>query len=451
MSVAEGSPARPIQLPFLTADALMAGSDICVQCGLCLSVCPTYGLTGEEIQSPRGRVMLYRAAAEGLTDDRAAVLEAAYDCLDCRACQTVCPSGVKPGEMAVEARVGLQDGRAHGLRNKVMLWAFKHPVVVDLGNLVVRVYQRSGLQRIVRRTGVLRRLGRFGRELGNAESLLPDRPVAPALRARVPNLTPAVGERRGTVAFFLGCVMNAVFSEASSATVRVLARNGFDVITPRATTCCGAPHIEEGDLQGFREVARRNLDLYATLGVDAVVTDCAACGAELKKYARHFANDPAYSEKAELMSSRAHGLSEFLRKHGLRDLMPAGDLDASRATPTTYQDACHLCHAQKVCAQPRELLQANPTVEYRELEGAGDCCGSAGIYNLTHPETSQKLLADKMDKVRRTGAKVLAAENPGCLLQLDAGARRYGVDVEVAHTSVVLERAYAAADARSAP
>lgn len=442
--------ARPIELPFLNAGDLVAGSDICVQCGLCLSVCPTYQLTGEEIQSPRGRVMLYRAAAEGLTDDRAAVLEAAYDCLDCRACQTVCPSGVKPGEMAVEARVGLQDGKAHGLRNKLMLWAFKRPAVVDLGNLGVRVYQRTGLQRLVRRTLVLRKLGKLGRELENAETLIPDRPVAPSLRTRVPNLSPAIGEQRGTVAFFLGCVMNAVFSEASSATIRVLRRNGFEVITPRATTCCGAPHIEEGDLAGFREVARRNLDLYATLGVDAVITDCAACGAELKKYARYFVDDPAYREKAELMSSRARGLSEFLRKHGLRDLPSADDLASLEATPTTYQDACHLCHAQKVCDQPRDILRANPAVEYRELPGASDCCGSAGIYNLTHPENSQKLLADKMEKVRQTGAKVLAAENPGCLLQLDSGARKYDVDVEVVHTAIVLERAYVAADRASA-
>jgi glycolate oxidase iron-sulfur subunit len=389
--------------------------------------------------------MLYRAAAEGLTDRYEVVLEAAYDCLDCRACQTVCPSGVKPGEMAVETRVGLQGGKPANLETRVMLEAFKHPWLVDLGNLGVRLYQRSGAQRVVRGTRVLRRLGKLGARLEGMEALLPETPVAPALRTRLAPVTPAMGEKRGTVAFFLGCVMNAVFSEASSATVKVLTRNGYDVVTPRATTCCGAPHIEEGDLEGFRQVARRNLDLYDDLGVDAIITDCAACGAELKKYAKYFQDDPAYATKAARFSARAAGISEFLRKHGLRDLPQ----DALEATPTTYQDACHLCHAQSVCTQPRDLLKANPTVEYRELENASDCCGSAGIYNITHPEESRQLLETKMERVRATGARVLAAENPGCLLQLGAGAREFSVPVEVLHTSQILERAYREADAAS--
>ena len=433
------------QFPFMNAADLIAGSDICVQCGVCLSVCPTYAMTGEEIQSPRGRVMLYRAAAEGLTDQYPVVLQAAYDCLDCRACQTVCPSNVKPGEMAVETRVALQGGKPHGAVVKAMLWAFKHPGVVDAGNLGVRVYQRTGIQKFVRRTRVLHRLGKLGKALANAEELVPDRPVAPSLRTRVRELSPAEGERRGKVAFFLGCVMNALLSDASAATVRVLNRNGFDVLTPRATTCCGAPHIEEGDLVGFKEVARRNLDLYAWLDVDAVITDCAACGAELKKYARYFADDPAYAAKAQLMSSRSYGLSEFLRRNGLPELPAA---EGGERTPVTYQDACHLCHGQGVCDQPREVLKANPTVEYRELQNASDCCGSAGVYNVTHPGESARILERKMERVRLTGAKVLAAENPGCLLQLDAGARRYGVPVKVMHTALILEDAYRRAEKR---
>ncbi|HEX2863600.1 MAG TPA: (Fe-S)-binding protein, partial [Deinococcales bacterium] len=245
----------------ITAEELLAGTDICVQCGVCLSVCPTYALTGLEVQSPRGRVMLYRAAMEGLTSDDAPVLQAAYDCLDCRACQTVCPSNVKPGELALEARVGLQGGRAHGPVVKGMLFAFEHAWMLDLANWGVRVYQRLGLQGWVRRSKVLERMGGLGRTLAGVESLLPARPVAPALRTRVALETPAQGEARGRVAFFLGCVMNAVLSDASSATVEVLTRNGFAVVTPRETTCCGAPHIEEGELEGYRRVARRNVEL----------------------------------------------------------------------------------------------------------------------------------------------------------------------------------------------
>jgi glycolate oxidase iron-sulfur subunit len=427
----------------LWADKLIEGSDICVQCGVCLSACPTYQLTGEELQSPRGRVMLYRAFSEGLTDDKALVLEAAYDCLDCRACQTVCPSNVKPGEMAVETRVALQDGKAHGLQNKIMLEVFKHPWLIDLGNLGVRLYQNLGIQRWVRSSGVLKKFGKLGERLSELENLVPNT-VAPALRTRVPVMAYAITEQRGTVAFFLGCIMNAVFSEASSATHTILRRNGFDVITPRDTTCCGAPHIEEGDLEGFLQVARRNLDLYDRLSVDAIITDCAACGAELKKYAKYFHDDPVYGPKAERLSAKAFGISEFLKKHGLRGL-PHDALenpDLLEPTPTTYQDACHLCHAQKVCNQPREVLKQNPLVDYRELEHASDCCGSAGIYNITHPETSQQILAAKMERVRATGASILTVENPGCLLQLEAGTRTFGVDVQVLHTSQLLEQAY---------
>ena len=418
-----------------------------MQCGVCLSVCPTYALTGLEVQSPRGRVMLYRAAMEGLTSDDAPVLQAAYDCLDCRACQTVCPSGVKPGELAIEARVGLQGGRAHQPVIKAMLFVFEHPWMLDAANWFVRAYQGLGLQAWMRRGKVLEKFGRFGRQLAGIEALIPARRVHAALRRTVAVETPALGESRGRVAFFLGCVMNAVLSDASAATVKVLTRNGFTVVTPHDTTCCGAPHIEEGELEGYRRVARRNVALFAGLDVDAIVTDCAACGAELKKYGKTLANEPVYAERAQAFSDKVYGLSEFLRHHGLRDL--PSELGAERAG-VTYQDACHLCHGQGVCDQPRDLLRVNPLLEYRELEQASDCCGSAGVYNVTHPEASQAILDKKVERVRKTGATILAAENPGCLLQLEAGMRQHGLEVEVAHTSVLLERAYLAADAARA-
>jgi glycolate oxidase iron-sulfur subunit len=425
---------------FIGADGLIAGSDICVQCGVCLSACPTYQLTGEEIQSPRGRVMLYRAAAEGLTKDYDVVLDAAYDCLDCRACQTVCPSGVKPGEMAVETRIALQGGKPPNLKIKAILEPFKYPWAWDVMNAGVRAYQVTGLQRWIRGSDVLGKFGKLGAKLKELENLIPAK-VAPSIRTRLEPITPAVGERRGRVAFFLGCLMNAFYSEASSATVRVLTMNGFEVITPRDTTCCGAPHIEEGDREGFNQVVKRNLDLYDGLEVDAIITDCAGCGAELKKYVKYFKDDAEYAAKAQRFSSKSYGLSEFLKKHGLRDL-PQADGPELRVT---YQDACHLCHGQSVCNQPREVLKENPLVEYKELENASDCCGGAGIYNITHPQVSQAILEGKMTRVRESGAQVLAVENPGCLMQLEAGTRQFGVDVEVLHTSQILEKAYSKA------
>ncbi len=434
-------PRNPMTLEeFIGADGLIAGSDICVQCGVCLSACPTYQLTGEEIQSPRGRVMLYRAAAEGLTKDYDVVLDAAYDCLDCRACQTVCPSGVKPGEMAVETRIALQGGKPPNLKIKAILEPFKYPWAWDVMNAGVRAYQVTGLQRWIRGSDVLGKFGKLGAKLKELENLIPAK-VAPSIRTRLEPITPAVGERRGRVAFFLGCLMNAFYSEASSATVRVLTMNGFEVITPRDTTCCGAPHIEEGDREGFNQVVKRNLDLYDGLEVDAIITDCAGCGAELKKYVKYFKDDAEYAAKAQRFSSKSYGLSEFLKKHGLRDL-PQADGPELRVT---YQDACHLCHGQSVCNQPREVLKENPLVEYKELENASDCCGGAGIYNITHPQVSQAILEGKMTRVRESGAQVLAVENPGCLMQLEAGTRQFGVDVEVLHTSQILEKAYSKA------
>ena len=445
MSSATLEPPRdPLTLEtFIGSAGLIAGSDICVQCGVCLSACPTYQLTGEEIQSPRGRVMLYRAAAEGLTKDYEVVLDAAYDCLDCRACQTVCPSGVKPGEMAVETRIALQGGKPPSWQIAAILEPFKHPWAWDAMNLGVRAYQGTGLQKWVRGSKILQKFGKLGQKLAELENVLPQK-VAPSLRTRVSPITPAIGEQRGRVAFFLGCLMNAFFSEASSATVRVLTLNGFEVITPRDTTCCGAPHIEEGDLAGFRAVAKRNLDLYDALDVDAIITDCAGCGAELKKYKKYFQDDPEYAAKAERFSARSYGLSEYLKKFGLRDL-PQHDLlhDGAPEMTVTYQDACHLCHGQSICNQPRDLLKENPLVQLTELEGASDCCGSAGIYNITHPETSQAILEGKMERVRESGAAILAVENPGCLMQLEAGTRQFGVNVQVLHTSQILEKAYA--------
>ncbi|GEM50007.1 (Fe-S)-binding protein [Deinococcus cellulosilyticus] len=429
--------------------ALIEGADVCVQCGLCLSVCPTYQQTGEEIQSPRGRVMLYKAAAQGLTDELDVVLEAAYDCLDCRACQTICPSGVKPGELALDTRVALQEGKPANLAQKAMLEVFKYPILFDVGNLGVRLYQKSGLQKAIRGSGVLRgmarRHGGMWAKMHLFEGLIPSREVAPAIRLRTPYITQHQGEYRGTVAFFLGCVMNAVFSEASSASINVLARNGFDVILLRETTCCGAPHIEEGDFEGYRQVSLRNAKLYGTLAVDAIVTDCAACGAELKKMHKHFKDDPEFGGLTANISSKTQALSEFLKKVGLRDL--PDDLDVDRQK-VTYQDACHLCHAQGVCNQPRDILKQNPILDYQEMQNASDCCGSAGIYNITHTETSMKQLDRKMERIRATGASIITVENPGCMLQLDYGTREFEVAAEVKHTAILLKEAYEEADRR---
>jgi len=410
-------------------DRLVADAEMCVRCGLCTSVCPTYNLFHEEIQGPRGRVLLYADYAQGLVPEteKALVLGAAYDCLDCRACQTVCPNGVRPGEAALDTRVALQGGRPKDRLTALALWFFHFPLLLDLANLLLVFYQRSGLQRLLRASRLLDRLGL--KKLAFAESLLPDRLVRPALRLTGPRSLEPEGAPKGRVAFFLGCVMNLVFSEASEATVRVIQSAGYRVVIPRETTCCGAPHIEEGDLEGFERLAKRNIAHYASLEADYIVTDCAACAAELKKYARHFKNDPHWGPLAEKVSSRVLLFSEFLDRAGL---------PASIRFPfaTTHQHACHACHAQGVKEEPERVLTF--VADYRPMEGSTDCCGSAGVYNLTHTETSMAILEKKMASVRESGAEVLTVENPGCLLQLDLGARRFGPRVEVKHLSQVV-------------
>ncbi len=413
----------------MNLDRLIADAEICVRCGLCTSVCPTYNLFFEEIEGPRGRVMLYADYAQGLVPEteRELVLEAAYECLDCRACQTVCPNGVKPGEAALDARAALQGGRPKDRLTGLFLSFFYSPLLIDLANLLLVFYQRSGLQRLMRRTRILDRLGL--KKIAFAESLLPEKPVRLALRLTGPKRLVPESEPRGKVAFFLGCMMNLIFSDVSEATVRVLKEAGFEVAIPRETACCGAPHIEEGDLLGFERLAKKNIAFYAELEADYIVTDCAACAAELKKYAEHFKDDPEWAERAERVSSRVRLFSEFLDQVGLPK-------EVRFPFATTHQHACHACHAQGVKEEPERILSF--ATDYRPMEGNTDCCGSAGVYNLTHTENSMKILEKKMHAVAETGAEVLTVENPGCLLQLGLGTRTFGPEVEVRHLSQIV-------------
>lgn len=413
----------------MNLDRLIADAEICVRCGLCTSVCPTYNLFFEEIEGPRGRVQLYANYAQGLVPEteRELVLEAAYECLDCRACQTVCPNGVKPGEAALDARAALQGGRPKDRLTGLFLSFFYSPLLIDLANLLLVFYQRSGLQRLVRRTRILNRLGL--EKIAFAESLLPEKPVRLALRLTGPKRLVPESEPRGKVAFFLGCMMNLIFSDVSEATVRVLKEAGFAVEIPRETTCCGAPHIEEGDLLGFERLAKKNIAFYAELEADYIVTDCAACAAELKKYAEHFKDDPEWAERAERVSSRVRLFSEFLDEVGLPK-------EVRFPFATTHQHACHACHAQGIKEEPERILSF--ATDYRPMEGNTSCCGSAGVYNLTHTENSMKILEKKMHAVAETGAEVLTVENPGCLLQLGLGTRKFGPEVEVRHLSQIV-------------
>ncbi len=407
----------------------------CMRCGFCLPTCPTFALTGRERSSPRGRVALARAVAEQQLEFTAAVKEEAFFCLDCRACATACPSGVRAGEVMEVCRSQAHQqfplghiGRS--FREFILQRLLSDPDLLEKSLLPGRLYQRLGIQWLVRHSHLLK-LGPAWME--KAEGMMPALPRP--LRPELPELIPAVGAKRGRVGFFLGCIMSLMYAEVSRQTVRVLAHQGFEVVTPKAQKCCGAPHATEGDRSTGRQLARHNLDLFMDLDVDAIVTDCAGCGAALKEYEEWLEAD---GEQQRLAAFRAkvRDVSEFLVERGVHN-------DRFQEVPltVTYHEPCHLCHAQGISSQPRQLLRAIPGITLKEMPEASWCCGSAATWGLKYSEESQQVLDRKLGNVASTGADVLVTANPGCQLQLAWGVRQAGLPQQVLHLMELLGRA----------
>ncbi len=405
----------------------------CVKCALCLSVCPTYAIDAMEIQSPRGRVQLMRAVDEGALPLSDTVTEHMYHCLDCRACQTVCPSGVLVGEQVILTRAAAESRRPQNwFKRFVLQQVMTRPEWLELAMWPARFYQWLGIQWFVRKTGAIRLMPRA---IQSMERLLPPLPATP-LRRSLPEVTPAVGERQYRVGFFLGCVMSLVFAKTSARTVRVLAENGCEVVLPKAQKCCGAPHTGEGDMETLKLLARHNVDLFNGYELDYIVADCAACSAQTKEYAHLLRDDPIYGERAATFAAKVRDITELLVEIPLKQ--PLEEVRQS----VTYHEACHLCHAQGVSRQPREVLRAIPGMDLVEMREATWCCGSAGVYNLTHADRAQKILDRKLNNIAASGAETVAVGNPGCLLQLMAGVREAGLDIEVVHPIDLLAKAY---------
>ncbi len=392
----------------------------CVHCGLCLPHCPTYQETGRESSSPRGRIYLMRGVAEQRIPLDELVVGEMSLCLACRACESACPAGVRYGHLVEGMRAEIDARAARGRANRfVERFALRHvvasrPVLHGL-MAMLRAYQRSGLQRAVQAT----RLLALAPPLARLERMLPRLPD----RHRAPTRIPAEGVRRGRVAFFTGCIMPEVFGPVNAATIAVLARNGFEVEVPAAQGCCGALHRHSGDPEAADRLHAANRAAFAVDGVDAVILNSAGCGAAMRE-----ADDP--------FGRKVRDVCEFLADAGLRE--------TPRPLPlrVAYDDPCHLLHGQRVSAQPRALLRAIPDLELFDLPGCRDCCGAAGIYNLTQPVMAAQLLARKVQAIRDTQPQVLATGNPGCLLQLGAGVRAAGLSVEVVHPIELLARAY---------
>jgi len=406
----------------------------CVHCGLCLNQCPTYRVLRLEPESPRGRIHLVKAAADGRIELNERFKEHLYLCLLCRACESACPSGVQYGHIAEKARemIGPPGSKlARAVLNFVFTRLLPYPRRLRTAARFLRLYQRTGLQRFMRLL-----LPAKLREMDSMLPVIPSRFFEPNLGA-----LPAIGARRARVGMLNGCVMPLLFGAVNEATVRVLRRNGCEVVFPKDQICCGALNVHNGESVAAKMMARQNIDAFLEAGVDAVVVNAAGCGAAMKEYGHLLRDDAAYAEKATRFSALVRDAGEFLAGLGL-----VGKLGSLELT-VTYQDPCHLAHGQRVRAQPRQLLRAIPGLRIIEMEASDRCCGSAGIYNITHSGMSQHLLKEKMESVSATQAEAMVAPNPGCMLQLRYGAQRYGPDVRVYHLMDLLDRAYNEAEA----
>ncbi len=410
--------------------------DKCVHCGLCLNACPTYRELGVEMDSPRGRIYQMVQVAEGKMEINDDYVEHIDLCLACRACETACPSGVQYGRLVEAARAEIATHRRPPLLKRFVQWlVFGHllttPALLKIAGYMTYFYQRSGLQAVVRKTGVLDALGR----IGQLERLAPDA-EPPFYFDQIGKVFPARGETKHRVAFLAGCIANISFARLNEATVRVLQRNGCEVTVAAGQGCCGALHVHAGLREMGRQQALQNIEALEGGDYDAYITNAAGCGSVLKEYHELFEHDPAQHERAKAFSSKVKDVSEFLAGIELNR-----DLGALPIT-VTYQDSCHLLHGQKVRQQPREMLAAIPELRFKELPFSEICCGSAGVYNVEHTEMSMSLLEKKMEMVRLTGAETIATANPGCLLQMRAGSELFGGGRRVVHVVELLDEAY---------
>jgi glycolate oxidase iron-sulfur subunit len=404
----------------------------CIRCGLCLAVCPTYREYLKETASPRGRVALARKGLEGQLELSPNLVEQMYGCFACMACNELCPVGIRPAELALSMRHVQEQLKPAGWKKTLFEGLIPHPGRMEAATLPLRLYQASGIRRLAYALGLTRILPRQLRDL---EAMLPHLPQRP-LRQVLPQVTEPRGQAQYRVGFFLGCAQSLLFADESAATVRVLARNGCTVITPKEVECCGMPARGYGRPDLVQAQARHNIGVFERHQVDVIVTDCATCGSTLKEYGALLKDDAEWATRAEAFSRQVRDVSEFLAEIPLEK--PQGRVEAR----VTYHDPCHLRRAQKVWKQPRSLLALIDGLEWVELPEADWCCGSAGSQLITHYETSLKVMDRKLDNLAGTQAQVIASGCPGCQMQLITGINRRKLAVRVAHPITLLDQAY---------
>jgi glycolate oxidase iron-sulfur subunit len=418
----------------------------CMHCGMCLPTCPTYDLTKLEKHSPRGRIALMRAIADDRLELGPAFGEEMSYCLGCLACETACPAGVDYAHLFEVARSDVEKSgvMANPVRSVVRTASLKilftHPRLLRLVGRILWLYQATGAQCLFRRLGLTRLLPAKLREL---------EPMTPVVRSKFSHqligpLEKPVDGTRYRVGLLTGCVQDLVFADINRDTADVLLANGCEVVTPPVQPCCGSIHGHNGEHAVAQEMARRMIDLFDPFTFDAIITNAAGCGSHLKHYGRLLADDRDYAVRAREWDRKLKDINEWLVEIGFRIPAP----EAADSQKVTYHDACHLCHGQKITRQPREILQAIPGVELTELPESNWCCGSAGVYNITQPETAAILQERKVGKIASTGAAVVATCNPGCHLQLVNGVRQAGLDIRVTQPVTLLARAYRAQSPR---
>nr|WP_281382936.1 heterodisulfide reductase-related iron-sulfur binding cluster [Prosthecobacter dejongeii] len=407
----------------------------CMHCGMCLPTCPTYMETKKERNSPRGRISLMRSVADGELEITKAFSDEMYYCLGCLACQTACPAGVKYGELFETARAEVERaGVAQKAERDFWRWLtlnvlFMHPRLLRFAGWGLRLWQKSGLDIALRR---VKFLGLLPKKLQDLEPQTPRVAAVFSDSLIEPVETPA--QKKYQVGLLTGCIQDLAFSNINRDTADVLLANGCEVVTPRSQSCCGSLHAHNGAVELAQELARRQIDSFDLESLDAIITNAGGCGSHLKTYGHLLHDDPLYAERAKLWDGKVKDIHEWLVQVGIRR-----PTHGAEVMEVTYHESCHLCHGQKVVSQPRQVLQAIPGLVLKELPESNWCCGSAGIYNITQPEQSAKLLKRKVNHIQQTGCKVVTTSNPGCHLQLANGL---GASAEVTQPVTLLARAY---------
>lgn len=425
-----------IQIPTveLPSDELL---EKCIHCGMCLPTCPTYNITFDEKSSPRGRIRLIKSVLEGKLEITETFVREINFCLDCQACETACPAGVKYGQLLEATRVVIEDSKYNSkLKRFIKKFAFRKLIPysnrLKFAARLLRLYEKSGLQNLFRKIKLLKI---FSKKLFEIEALSPkisdfffDDKFSGTISPK--------GKVKHRIAFLSGCLMNVMFAEINQDTIEVLLENNCEIIIPEGQTCCGSMQAHNGDFEIAHSLAKKNIDIFSKYDFDFIVINSAGCGAFMKEYKHIFKDDPEYSEKAKNISNKVLDIMEYLNRFADFSNLP------EYKKKVTYHEACHLVHTQKISDEPRNVIASIKGLEIIPLNEATWCCGSAGIYNIVNYEDSMIILDRKMKNIIETGAEIILTGNPGCIGQLRYGCKKYGLNSEVLHPITLINRVY---------